>query len=78
MKGQIGKPKSKFLKVLCTKCKNEQIIFNKSASKVKCLVCGATGKRWLNSWKANRSGRQHLNNKHNRLGKIVIIGEQWY
>ncbi len=33
--------KSKFLKVNCSKCKNEQIIFNKAASRVKCLVCGA-------------------------------------
>ena len=41
MRDSIAKPKSKFLKVLCTKCKNEQTIFNKSASKVKCLVCGA-------------------------------------
>ncbi len=41
MKEIIAKPKTKFLKVLCTKCKNEQIIFNKSASVVKCLVCGA-------------------------------------
>ena len=46
--------------------------------KWKCLVCGATGKGLLNSWKANRSGRQHINNKHNRLGKIVIIGKEWY
>ena len=30
---------SKFLKVTCSKCKNEQIIFNKASSKVKCLVC---------------------------------------
>jgi hypothetical protein len=43
--------------------------------KWKCLVCGATGKRHLNSWKANRSGRQHIKIKHNRLGSIVIIGE---
>jgi len=34
-------PKSKFLKVKCKKCKNEQIIFNKAATVVKCLVCGA-------------------------------------
>lgn len=33
-------PKSKFLKVKC-KCKNEQTIFNKAATTVKCLVCGA-------------------------------------
>ncbi|RMF56140.1 30S ribosomal protein S27e [Candidatus Woesearchaeota archaeon] len=30
---------SKFIKVRCPKCKNEQIIFGKGASKVKCLVC---------------------------------------
>jgi small subunit ribosomal protein S27e len=40
MKEIIPKPKSKFLKVVCSKCKNEQIIFNKSTSNVKCLVCG--------------------------------------
>ncbi len=40
MKGLIPKPKSKFLKVICPKCKNEQIIFNKASSNVKCLVCG--------------------------------------
>ena len=32
-------PTSKFIKVRCPKCKNEQIIFGKSASYVKCLVC---------------------------------------
>ena len=31
---------SKFLKVSCPKCKNEQTIFNKATSEVKCLVCG--------------------------------------
>ena len=31
---------SKFLKVKCKKCKNEQVIFEKSAGVVKCLVCG--------------------------------------
>ncbi len=40
MKEIIPKPKSKFLKVICSKCKNEQIIFNKVSSNVKCLVCG--------------------------------------
>jgi len=34
------KTKSKFLKVSCPKCKNEQIIYNKATSNVKCLVCG--------------------------------------
>jgi small subunit ribosomal protein S27e len=30
---------SKFLKVKCKKCRNEQIIFNKTATEIKCLVC---------------------------------------
>ncbi len=30
---------SHFAKVRCPKCKNEQIIFTKAASNVKCLVC---------------------------------------
>ena len=33
-------PSSKFIKVRCSKCRNEQIIFGKVASGVKCLVCG--------------------------------------
>jgi small subunit ribosomal protein S27e len=32
-------PESRFLKVACIKCKNEQIIFNKASKDVKCLVC---------------------------------------
>jgi len=40
MKELFNKHKSKFLKVECPKCKNEQIIFNKATSDVKCLVCG--------------------------------------
>ena len=31
---------SKFVKVKCEKCNNEQVIFEKSSSIVKCLVCG--------------------------------------
>jgi len=41
MKELFTKQKSKFLKVGCPKCKNEQIIFNKASSNVKCLVCGS-------------------------------------
>jgi len=32
-------PKSRFLKVTCADCGNEQVLFNKAASTVKCLVC---------------------------------------
>jgi len=28
------------VKVKCDKCKNEQVIYNRPATKVKCLVCG--------------------------------------
>lgn len=31
---------SDFVKVKCGKCKNEQMIFEKPAMEVKCLVCG--------------------------------------
>ena len=34
-------PKSKFLRVACRKCKNEQVIFNKASTLVKCLKCNA-------------------------------------
>jgi small subunit ribosomal protein S27e len=30
---------SRFIKVRCTHCKNEQIVFGKAATKIKCLVC---------------------------------------
>ena len=37
---EIREPNSKFIKIRCAKCKNEQIVFGKSTSVVKCLVCG--------------------------------------
>lgn len=30
---------SKFIKVRCSKCKNEQVVFGNAASRVLCLVC---------------------------------------
>lgn len=32
---------SKFIKVKCIKCKNEQNIYSKPTTNVKCLVCGS-------------------------------------
>lgn len=32
-------PKSKFIKVRCASCKNEQIVFGNASTKVECLVC---------------------------------------
>lgn len=31
---------SKFIRVRCPKCKNEQVMFGKAATNVLCLVCG--------------------------------------
>jgi small subunit ribosomal protein S27e len=36
---ETKEPESKFIKIRCPKCKNEQIIFGKTSSNVKCLVC---------------------------------------
>lgn len=33
--------KSRFLKVRCPDCRNEQVVFDRSASKVDCLACGS-------------------------------------
>lgn len=38
----VPKPKSKFLKIKCTDCENEQIIFEKASNLINCLVCGST------------------------------------
>lgn len=35
----LPEPESRFVKVRCPKCKNEQIIFGKASTGVKCLVC---------------------------------------
>ena len=37
-------PVSKFIKIRCSKCKNEQIIFGKISTVVECLICGKSGK----------------------------------
>lgn len=38
-KEPIPKPGSNFLKVKCTKCGNEQVVFDRAAVQVKCNVC---------------------------------------
>ena len=37
----IPKPRSKFLRVKCLTCGNEQMVFGYAATKVDCEVCGA-------------------------------------
>lgn len=38
----IKEPVSRFVKVRCPKCKNEQVIFGKTSTVINCLVCGKT------------------------------------
>ncbi|MDD5331344.1 MAG: 30S ribosomal protein S27e [Candidatus Nanoarchaeia archaeon] len=42
MRTATKEPNSKFLKVRCSKCKNEQFVFGKPASQVNCLVCNTS------------------------------------
>lgn len=37
----IPKPRSKFLRVKCPECGNEQIVFDHATTVVRCHVCGA-------------------------------------
>ncbi|MHA1473541.1 MAG: 30S ribosomal protein S27e [Promethearchaeota archaeon] len=41
-KDLIPRPNSRFLRVKCLNCGNQQIIFGCSATDVECLVCGKT------------------------------------
>ena len=41
MEELVQMPKSKFLQVVCRKCKNEQVVFNKASTLVKCMKCDA-------------------------------------
>lgn len=38
----IPHPRSRFLRVKCSDCGNEQVIFWSATTIVKCLVCGRT------------------------------------
>jgi hypothetical protein len=50
--------------------KKKNLLSNK---KWKCKVCGAMGKKWQTSWKANRAGRQHVYEYHQGNGEIDLI-----
>jgi len=36
----LRETESKFIRIRCPKCKNEQVVFGKASTKVDCLVCG--------------------------------------
>jgi small subunit ribosomal protein S27e len=38
----IPKPSSSFVRVKCSKCGNEQLVFSNAVNKVTCNVCGET------------------------------------
>ena len=37
----MKKNESKFIKVRCKDCENEQILFNKASTEVSCHICGS-------------------------------------
>ncbi len=39
---QIQQPRSRFLRLKCAGCGNEQVAFGNAATVVKCLACGKT------------------------------------
>lgn len=38
----VGKQVAKFLRVRCTDCGNEQLVYSHASTPVKCQVCGKT------------------------------------
>ena len=36
----VTMPESRFLRVQCRKCKNDQVVYNKTTLAAKCLKCG--------------------------------------
>jgi small subunit ribosomal protein S27e len=37
----MEKPRSKFIKVRCNDCENEQVIFDKCSTTILCHICGS-------------------------------------
>lgn len=37
---EVKEPESKFLKISCSECENEQVVFNKPSKQAECLKCG--------------------------------------
>ncbi|MCX8176575.1 MAG: 30S ribosomal protein S27e [Candidatus Bathyarchaeota archaeon] len=40
LKELIPRPRSRFLRVKCSECGNEQVIFNMASMRIPCSVCG--------------------------------------
>ncbi|MGQ9583648.1 MAG: 30S ribosomal protein S27e [Thermoplasmatota archaeon] len=41
-RGLVPKPETEFITVKCKDCGNDQMVFERAATIVNCLVCGAT------------------------------------
>jgi len=39
---KLKESQSRYIKIRCPKCKNEQIVFGKTSTKVQCLICQKT------------------------------------
>jgi len=37
----MKKPESRFVKVRCKDCENEQVLFDKASTQVSCHICGS-------------------------------------
>ena len=37
----MNQPKSRFIKVRCNDCENEQVLFDKASTAVLCHICGS-------------------------------------
>jgi len=37
----MNEPKSRFIKVRCNDCENEQVLFDRAATPVSCHICGS-------------------------------------
>jgi len=37
----MKKPESRYIKVRCKDCENEQVLFNKASTVVSCHICGS-------------------------------------
>ncbi|GBE55338.1 30S ribosomal protein S27e [archaeon BMS3Bbin15] len=42
MEELISNPRSRFLKVKCSDCGNEQVMFGSASTRITCQVCGKT------------------------------------
>jgi len=71
-----------FVKAKCAKCKNEQMIFGRPSTEVRCLVCGETlakpsgGKGIMAAPKAEKVEKAEKPEKAEKAGKTEASAEK--